>query len=62
MSGHREHEIFKRRRARNLAVLALLGGFVVLLFTVTIVRMGENARSPFTEFWNPSYSDGEVAR
>ncbi|MEL6979811.1 MAG: hypothetical protein AAGM38_14165 [Pseudomonadota bacterium] len=58
MSGSAEHEIYKRRRGRNIAVAALVGGFVVLLFTVTLVKLQENARSPFTEYWNPSYADG----
>jgi hypothetical protein len=43
----KEHELHKRRRARNLAMLALLGGFVLLIFTVTIVKLGENAANPW---------------
>lgn len=43
---HREHELHRRRRGRNLAVLAVLAGFVVLMFAVTIVKMGGNAGNP----------------
>jgi len=43
----REHELHKRRRGRNLAVLAVLIGVVVLLFLVTIVKMGGNAGNPW---------------
>lgn len=31
----------RRRRARNLAMLAVLAGLVVLFYAVTIVRMGK---------------------
>jgi hypothetical protein len=44
---HREHELHKRRRTRNVATLALLGGFVALIFIVTIVKLGENAGNPW---------------
>lgn len=44
MSGSAEHEIYKRRRGRNLAVLAVVGGFAVLVFTVTFVIYAENSR------------------
>jgi ferric-dicitrate binding protein FerR (iron transport regulator) len=44
---HREHELHRRRRARNIAVLAALGGFAALLFVVTIVKMGANAGNPW---------------
>lgn len=30
----------KRRRAKNLALLAVLAGLAVLLYIVTIVRLG----------------------
>jgi ferric-dicitrate binding protein FerR (iron transport regulator) len=44
---HQEHELHRRRRTRNLAVLAALAGFALLLFTVTIVKLGENAGNPW---------------
>lgn len=31
----------RRRRARNLAMLAVLAGLVVLFYAITIVRMGK---------------------
>ncbi|BBK39605.1 hypothetical protein STAQ_46830 [Allostella sp. ATCC 35155] len=31
----------RRRRVRNLAMLAVLAGLVVLFYAVTIVRMGK---------------------
>ena len=31
---------FRRRRVKNLALLAALAGFVVLIYIVSIVRMG----------------------
>ena len=40
------HEIHGRRRSRNWAVFAGLMALVVLLFFVTIVRMGPDARNP----------------
>ncbi len=44
---NREHELHRRRRTRNLAVLAGLVGFAALLFTVTIVKLGANAGNPW---------------
>jgi hypothetical protein len=34
--------IDRNRRSRNLALLAVLVGFVVLIYAVTIVRMSGN--------------------
>ncbi len=44
---HREHELHRRRRARNLAVLGVLAGFAALLFAVTIVKLGGAAGNPW---------------
>ena len=44
---NREHELHRRRRGRNLAVLAALGGFAALLFAVTVVKLGANAGNPW---------------
>jgi hypothetical protein len=40
------HEIFQRRRSRNLGVGLTLGAFVLLIFAVTVVKMfeGEDMR------------------
>ena len=43
----REHDLHKRRRGRNLATVALLGGFAALLFAVTVVKMGALAGNPW---------------
>ena len=41
-----EHEIHQRRKGRNYGVLAALGALAVLLFAVTIVKMGPQAGNP----------------
>lgn len=41
-----EHEIHSRRRGRNLGVLGLLLALALLLFAVTIVKMGPQAANP----------------
>ena len=46
MGLNREHELHGRRKGRNGAVLAVLLGFAVLLFVVTIVKLGENTSNP----------------
>ncbi len=38
--GEKGSELRKRQRIKNLAVLAALAGFVVLIYIVSIVRMG----------------------
>ncbi len=35
-------EIHKQRKLRNWAFLAILLGFIALVYTVTIVKMGAN--------------------
>ena len=44
---HRDHELHKRRRGRNLAVLWAAVLLVALLFAVTIVKLGPNAANPW---------------
>ena len=46
MIGREEHDLHKRRKGRNLAMLAVLLGFVALLFGVTIAKMGANVIKP----------------
>jgi len=41
MSFPPEHELHKRRGGRNKAVGLLLGGFVVLVFAVTVVKLSQ---------------------
>jgi hypothetical protein len=44
---HREHELHRRRRGRNVAVLAALAGFAVVMFAVTIAKLGAQAGNPW---------------
>ncbi|MFV0475376.1 MAG: hypothetical protein ACK5MQ_14385 [Pikeienuella sp.] len=46
MIGREEHELHRRRKARNLALGAVLLAFVALLFGVTIAKMGANVIKP----------------
>lgn len=46
LAMQKPHEIHGRRRSRNWAVFAGLMALVLLLFAVTIVRLGPNARNP----------------
>ena len=46
MAMRRDHDLHGRRRGRNLAVLGALLALVVLLFAVTIVKLGGNAMNP----------------
>lgn len=39
MAIHPEHELHTRRKGRNLALGLVLGGFIVLLFSVTLVKL-----------------------
>ena len=41
MSFREDHDLHKRRFGRNLALLAVLAGFALLIFGMTIVRVGE---------------------
>lgn len=41
--GQEQHEIYTRRKGRNVAVLLILLGFVGLIFAVTIVKMQNGA-------------------
>lgn len=41
MGLNAEHELHQRRRKRNLAVGLVLGGFVALVFGITVVKMGD---------------------
>lgn len=46
MIGRQDHELHRRRRARNLALGAVLVAFVALLFGVTIAKLGANVVKP----------------
>jgi hypothetical protein len=49
MLDREDHELHKRRRGRNRAVGGLLGLFVVLLFAVTLVKIGPNVAKQIAE-------------
>jgi hypothetical protein len=40
MTDPREDEIRRRQRARAIIMALLLGGFVVLVYAITIAKMG----------------------
>lgn len=42
----RDHELHGRRFGRNLGVVGLLVAFALLLFAVTIVKLGDQAGNP----------------
>lgn len=39
MAIHPGHELHSRRKGRNMAIGLLLGGFVAMIFAVTIVKL-----------------------
>ena len=51
MSDPHEHELHKRRKGRNYALLAVLAGFALLIFAVTIVKLGGSAGNPSAIAW-----------
>ena len=40
MTPEEEREFIRRRKQRNIVLGLVLGGFVVLFYAITIVRMG----------------------
>ena len=44
---HKDHDLHKRRRSRNIGVLILALAFVALMFAVTIVKLGPNVGNPW---------------
>ncbi len=44
MSFPKEHEIYKRRMGRNLGVGLVLAAFIAIVFGLTIVKIGNEAR------------------
>ncbi len=46
MQGREEHDLHRRRKSRNMAVGGVLLAFVVLLFGVTMVKMGDAVIKP----------------
>lgn len=46
MAFGKQHEMHKRREGRNVGVLVVLLAFVALIFAVTVVKLGADARNP----------------
>lgn len=46
MQGREEHDLHRRRKGRNMAVGGVLLLFVMLLFGVTIAKMGDAVIKP----------------
>lgn len=58
MSLRPEHPLHRRRRGRNLGVLTVLGAFVVLIFVVTLVKLGPKAANPVAnDSWSTMLGD-----
>ena len=49
MAISKQHEMHKRHEGRNLGVLIGLVALVALIFAVTIVKLGPDARNPSTD-------------
>lgn len=45
----RDHELHRRRRGRNWGVFGALLALALLLFAVTIVKLGPDARNPSSQ-------------
>ncbi len=41
MALRKQHELHKRRGKRNLILGLVLGGFVVMVFSITMVKLGD---------------------
>ncbi len=44
---HKDHDLHRRRRSRNLGLLLVLLGFIALLYWYTVVKMGTGAGNPW---------------
>ena len=49
MSFPDQHDMHRRRSGRNLGLLLALSLFVCLIFAVTVVKLGPDARNPSTD-------------
>ena len=58
MALEKEHDLHKRRAKRNLMLGLVLGGFVVLVFSITIVKLSEGQMlEAFDHTYRPSLAD-----
>ena len=54
----REHELHARRRSRNMWIAGVLGAFVLLVFSITIVKLSSgNMLEAFDHAIRPSLLD-----
>ena len=53
MAIHPEHELHSRRKGRNIAVGLILGGFVLLVFAVSVVKLSTPQNE---DIYAPNYS------
>ncbi len=44
---HKDHDLHRRRRSRNLGLLIVLLCFIALLFWYTVVKMGSAVGNPW---------------
>ncbi len=56
MAIHPEHELHTRRKGRNTALGLILGGFIALIFAVTIVKLStpQSVNSNAPNFVSPA--------
>jgi len=56
MAIHPEHELHTRRKGRNTALGLILGGFIALIFAVTIVTLStpQSVNSNAPNFVSPA--------
>jgi hypothetical protein len=52
MAIHPEHELHTRRKGRNMALGLILGGFVALIFAVSIVKLSQQQSE---DIYAPNY-------
>ena len=43
-------QAFRARRGRSIAIALTLAAFVILVFTITVVRLTMNSHAPFQHF------------
>ena len=55
MSGTRNHELYGRRKGRNIGLAVVLGAFIVLVFGLTIAKVSRGDRlEGFDHTYRPS--------
>lgn len=60
MALHQDHELHKRRFGRNMGLLVVLGGFAVLVFALTIVKVSDGSYGEaFDHVLRPQMIEGQ---